>query len=91
MRAGFHTSPLLFLVAYRKLMYFCTRNNKKSKSMIIKNVKFSYFNTKNQMGPYIDFIAELEVPSLDDDRIVNIIQNCHPEYEKVRVIRFIYK
>ncbi len=59
--------------------------------MIIKNVKFSYFNKKNQMGPYVDFIAELEVPSLDDDRIVNVIQKCNPEYEQIRVIRFTYK
>ena len=59
--------------------------------MVIKNVKFSYFNKKSQIGAYIDFIAELVVPSLNTDSIVNIIQESHPEYEQIRVIRFKYK
>jgi hypothetical protein len=33
----------------------------------------------------------LEVPSLNTDSIVNIIQESHPEYEQIRVIRFKYK
>ena len=59
--------------------------------MVIKNVKFSYFNKRSQIGPYIDFIEKLEVPSLNTDSIVNIIQEFHPEYEQIRVIRFKYK
>lgn len=59
--------------------------------MVIKNVKFSYFNKRSQIGPYIDFIEKLEVPSLNTDSIVKIIQEFHPEYEQIRVIRFKYK
>lgn len=31
--------------------------------MIIKNVKFSYAVKTYHVGPYVDFISELEVPS----------------------------
>ena len=54
--------------------------------MIIKNVKYSYAVKKYHVGPYIDFIPELEVSSLDYDNIVNAIQKAHPEYEQIKIM-----
>ncbi len=56
--------------------------------MIIKNVKFSYVNMKHRIGPYVEFYAELEVPSTDYDSIVSVIKEAHPEYGQVKIIRF---
>ena len=38
--------------------------------MKIKNVKFSYCDRKFGLGPYLEWFAELEVPSSDYDSIV---------------------
>jgi hypothetical protein len=38
------------------------------------------------LGPYIDFVPELEVSSLDYDNIVNAIQKAHPEYEQIKIM-----
>ena len=54
--------------------------------MIIKNVKYSYAVKRYHVGPYIDFIPELEVSSLDYDNIVNAIQKAHPEYEQIKIM-----
>ena len=54
--------------------------------MIIKDVKFSFVDREYKLGPYVEFFAELEVPSLDYDSIVNVIQEAHPEYEQVRLL-----
>lgn len=54
--------------------------------MIIKNVKFSYSIKKYHVGPYIDFMAELEVPSLEYDSIVNAIQEACPRYEHIQLM-----
>lgn len=54
--------------------------------MTIKNVKYSYAVKKYHVGPYIDFIPELEVSSLDYDNIVNAIQKAHPEYEQIKIM-----
>lgn len=54
--------------------------------MIIKNVKYSYAVKKYHVGPYIDFVPELEVFSLDYDNIVNAIQKAHPEYEQIKIM-----
>jgi hypothetical protein len=56
--------------------------------MKIKNVKFSYCDRKFGLGPYLEWFAELEVPSSDYDSIVNVIQLKLPEYKDVRVISF---
>ncbi len=56
--------------------------------MIIKNVKFSYVDSKYKFGPYFEFLAELEVPSTDYDCIVSVIQEAHPEYEQVELMSF---
>jgi len=56
--------------------------------MIIEDVKFSYIDRKYRLGPYIEFFRELDVPSYDYDDIVKVIQDSHPEYDKVKVIRY---
>ncbi len=56
--------------------------------MIIKNVKFSYAVKKYHVGPYIDFIPELEIPSLDYDSIVNAIQEVRPRYEQIELMSY---
>ena len=55
---------------------------------IIKNIKFSYFDKKYGLGPYIDFISELEVPSIKYEDIVNTLQEAHSEYSEIRVMSF---
>ena len=56
--------------------------------MKIKNVKFSYCDRTFGLGPYLEWLAELEVPSSDYDSIVNEIQLKHPEYKDVRIMSF---
>ena len=56
--------------------------------MKIKNVKFSYCDRTFGLGPYLEWIAELEVPSLDYDSVVNAIQQMHPEYKDVKLMSF---
>jgi hypothetical protein len=56
--------------------------------MIIKEVKYSYIDRKYKLGPYVEFISELEVPSADYDCIVNVIQKAHPECEQIRLLRY---
>ncbi len=56
--------------------------------MIIKNVKFSYVDSKYKLGPYVEFFAELEVPSADYECIVGIIRKAHPEYEQVKLMSY---
>ena len=55
---------------------------------IIKNIKFSYLDKKYKFGPYIEFISELEVPSLKYEDIVTAIHMAHPEFEDVKVMSF---
>ena len=56
--------------------------------MIIKNVKCTYAIKKYHVGPYIDFMAELEVPSLEYDSIVKAIQEAHPRYELIQLMSY---
>ena len=56
--------------------------------MIIKNVKYSYAVKRYHVGPYIDFIPELEVSSLEYDDIVNAIQEARPKYEQIRLMSY---
>jgi hypothetical protein len=59
--------------------------------MIIKNVKYSFVDRKYKLGPYVDFFDELEVPSLDYDSIVKVIQDAYPEYEQVELMSYTRK
>ena len=56
--------------------------------MIIKEVKFSYIEPKYRMGPYIEFISELDVPTLEYDDIVKAIEDSNPNYVDVRLMSF---
>lgn len=56
--------------------------------MTIKNVKFSYIDRKYKLGPYVEFVAKLKVPSYDYDCIVNVIQEAHPECEQIRLLSY---
>ena len=56
--------------------------------MIIKNVKFSYAVKTYHVGPYVDFISELEVPSLDYDCIVNAIMEVRHKYEQIELMSY---
>ena len=56
--------------------------------MIIKEVKFSYIEPKYRMGPYIEFIGELDVPSLEYDDIVKAIEASDSNYVEVRLMSY---
>lgn len=56
--------------------------------MKVKEVKFSYMDGKYNLGPYIDFISELEVISCDYDDIVGAIQKRFLEYKEIKVMSF---
>ena len=57
--------------------------------MKIKNVKFTFIDSKYESGPYLEFLDFLEVPSADYDDIVLEIQKSHPEYNNIKVMSFI--
>ena len=42
--------------------------------MIVKDIKYSYLDSKYQLGPFVEFEAELEVPSFDYDDIVKVLK-----------------
>ena len=56
--------------------------------MIIKEIKFSYVDRKYKTGPFIDFFGELEVPALEYDTIIKVIQQKRPECEDINVMSF---
>ena len=56
--------------------------------MIIKEIKFSYVDRKYKTGPFIDFFGELEVPNLENDVIIKVIQQKRPEYGDINVMSF---
>ena len=57
--------------------------------MIIKNVKFTFIDSKYKLGPYLDFLDFLEVSSADYDDIVQEILKSHPEYDNIKVMSFV--
>ena len=56
--------------------------------MIITEVEFSYIEPKYRLGPYIEFISELDVPTLEYDDIVKAIEDSNPNYVDVRLMSF---
>ena len=56
--------------------------------MIITEVEFSYIEPKYRLGPYIEFISDLDVPSLEYDDIVKAIEDSNPNYVDVRLMSF---
>ena len=57
--------------------------------MKIKNVKFTFIDSKYESGPYLEFLDFLEVPSVDYDDIVQEILKSHPEYDNIKVMSFV--
>ncbi len=56
--------------------------------MIIKNVKFSYIDVRYMLGPFIDFISELEVDTADYDNIVATILKKEQNITDIKVLSF---
>ena len=67
-------------------LYLCGENSNLTTKMKIKEVKYSYMDKKYGLGPYIDFCVELDVTSTNYKRIVEAIQDQHPEYSDVKVM-----
>ena len=57
--------------------------------MKIKNIKFTFIDSKYESGPYLEFLDFLEVPSVDYDDIVQEIQKSHPEYNTIKIMSFV--
>ena len=57
--------------------------------MKIKNVKFTFIDSKYKSGPYLEFLDFLEVPSVDYDDIVQEILKSHPEYNNIKIMSFV--
>ena len=56
--------------------------------MIIKEVVFSYIDRKYGLGPYVEFFSELDVPSLEYDDVVKVIEDNYPDYKNVKLMSF---
>ena len=56
--------------------------------MIVKNVKYSYIDGEYQLGPFVDFEAELEVPSYEYDDVVEVLKKRHPKLDDIKVMSF---
>ena len=59
--------------------------------MIIREVVFSYIDSKYGLGPYVEFLSELDVPSMEYDDIVRVIEDNFPDYKNVKVMSFCKK
>jgi hypothetical protein len=55
---------------------------------IIKEVKLSYTDKTYKLGPFVDFIAELEVPSYDYEAIVHKVKESYPDFENIKIMSF---
>ena len=57
--------------------------------MKIKNVKYSFNDCKYpDLGPFIDFEAELEVPSFEYDDVVDVLKKKFPKLSDIKVMSF---
>lgn len=61
------------------------------KNQIIKEVRFSYFDKAYNLGPYMDFIAEMEVPSTNYETIVHAIEDMYPGYDNINIMSFMHE
>ena len=55
--------------------------------MIVKDVQFLYKDKKYKLS-CVDFISEIETPSMDYDEIVAAIKEMHPDYTEIKVMSF---
>jgi hypothetical protein len=58
------------------------------KNKIIKEVRFSYTDKTYKLGPFVDFIAEMEVPSTDYETIVQRVEDMYLEYDNIKILSF---
>lgn len=56
--------------------------------MTVKDIKYSYLDNKYQLGPFVEFEAELEVPSFDYDDIVEVLKKKYPKLSDIKVMSF---
>lgn len=56
--------------------------------MKIKNIRFTYIDCKYQLGPFVDFVDELEVPSFEYDDVVGVLKKKYPEFDNIKVMSF---
>jgi hypothetical protein len=55
---------------------------------IIKEVKLYYTDKTYKLGPFVDFIAELEVPSYDYEAIVHKVKEVYQDFENIKIMSF---
>jgi hypothetical protein len=56
--------------------------------MTVKNVKYSFYDSKYQLGPFVEFEAELEVPSFEYDDVVEVLKKKFPKLSGIKVMSF---
>jgi len=56
--------------------------------MTIKDIKYTYIDGKYQLGPFVDFLAELEVPSFEYDDVVEVLKKKFPKLSDIKVMSF---
>ena len=56
--------------------------------MKVKNAKYTYCDKAYHLGPFIDFLAELEVENTGYDSIVTAIKNEYLDCEDVQLMTF---
>jgi hypothetical protein len=56
--------------------------------MTVKNVKYSFYDSKYQLGPFVEFEAELEVPSFEYDDVVEVLKKKFPKLNGIKVMSF---
>ena len=57
--------------------------------MKVKNVKYSFNDSMYpDLGPFVDFEAELEVPSFEYDDVVEVLKKKFPNLEDIKVMSF---
>ena len=56
--------------------------------MTVKDIKYSYLDSKYQLGPFVEFEAELEVPSFEYDDVVEVLKKKFPKLSGIKVMSF---
>ena len=57
--------------------------------MKVKNVKYSFIDSKyHELGPFVDFLAELEVPSFEYEDVVEVLKKKFPNLEDIKIMSF---
>ena len=56
--------------------------------MTAKDIKYSFYDSKYQLGPFVDFEAELEVPSFEYDDVVEVLKKKYPKLSNIKVMSF---